>query len=103
MIASGTKTLEIRCWAPGIGPAEDLLIVENTHYLREDGEEEADGLPVALVNVRHVRPFALADMAAACATYFEEGWLAWELANIRPIQTSVKVRAARKIYVVASW
>jgi hypothetical protein len=38
-IAIGAKTLEIRRWAPDLRADEDLLIVENTRFLREDGEE----------------------------------------------------------------
>ncbi|MFA5581368.1 MAG: ASCH domain-containing protein [Paracoccaceae bacterium] len=97
-IARGEKTLEIRRWAPGLGPGEDLLIVQNRRYLRQDGEEDPDGRAVALVRVAAVRPFVAADIEAACAGSFEEGWLAWELTDIRPLSRNAKVRAARGIY-----
>ncbi len=99
-IASGRKILEVRRWAPGLDPSEDLLIVENGRYLRREGEEDADGTPVAVVRVSAIRPFTPADMEAACASYFEDGWLAWELADIRPVRVGGKVRAARGIYEV---
>ncbi|HGM5578633.1 TPA: ASCH domain-containing protein [Pseudomonas putida] len=98
-IASGEKTLEVRRWHPELDPAEDLLIVENKRFLQADGEEDDDGIAVAIVRVKAVRPFVLADMQAACAGYFEDGWLAWELSDVIPI-TPVKVRAARGIYEV---
>ncbi|WP_342367180.1 MULTISPECIES: ASCH domain-containing protein [unclassified Pseudomonas] len=99
-IASGEKTLEIRRWHPDLDPGEDLLIVENGRFLHTEGDEDADGVAVAIVRVNAVRPFVLADMQAACANYFEEGWLAWELSHVRPIIHPVNVRAARGIYEV---
>ncbi|MGE0808950.1 MAG: ASCH domain-containing protein [Burkholderiaceae bacterium] len=97
-IARGEKTLEVRRWWPALTQAEDLLIVENGRFLRVDGDEDPDGTAVAIVRVRAVRPFARADMAAACASYFEDGWLAWELVNVRALHDGRRVRAARGIY-----
>lgn len=99
-IAEGRKTLEVRRWRPDLDPSEDLLIVENGRYLHRDGEEDADGTPVAIVRVVAVRAFTPADMEAACASRFEEGWLAWELAAVRPVSAGGRVRAARGIYEV---
>lgn len=81
-------------------PFEDLLIVENGRFLRQEHDEDYDGIPVAIVKVKAVRPFTLSDMEAACASYFEEGWLAWELASVRPVQATDRVLAARGIYTV---
>lgn len=97
-IASGEKTLEVRRWHPELNPFEDLLIVENRRFLHTDGDEDDDGIAVAVVCVKVVRPFVLADVQAACASYFEEGWLAWELINVRPVTQPVTIRAARGIY-----
>jgi len=99
-IATGRKTLEVRRWRPLLHPDEDLLIVENGRFLREDGDEDRDGIAVAIVKVAGVRPFTLADMASACAGRFEAGWLAWELAAVRPLGQQAKVLAARGIYEV---
>nr|WP_274517587.1 ASCH domain-containing protein [Pseudomonas sp. GM18] len=99
-IASGEKTLEVRRWHPGLDPSEDILIVENRRFLHTDGDEDDDGIAVAIVRVKSVRPFVLADMQAACASYFEEGWLAWELSDLRPVTHLVPIRAARGIYEV---
>lgn len=99
-IASGEKTLEVRRWHPGLDPSQDLLIVENGRFLHAEGEEDEDGVAVAIVRVKAVRPFVLEDMQAACANYFEEGWLAWELSDVRPVTPPMPVRAARGIYEV---
>lgn len=99
-IAKGLKTLEIRRWKPEIGSDEDLLIVENARFLHEDGAQDEDGRAVALVKVVNIRPFVPADMAAACANYFEDGWLAGVLADMRPIACEQPVLAARGIYEV---
>ncbi|WP_339481288.1 deaminase [Pseudomonas sp. RL_5y_Pfl2_73] len=98
-IASGQKTLEVRRWHPPLAPSEDLLIVENGRYLHAEGDED-EGTAVAIVRVNAVRPFAVADMQAACASSFSEGWLAWELSDVRPIKRPFVVRAARGIYEV---
>lgn len=99
-IASGVKTLEVRRWYPDLAPCEDLLIVENGRFLHEEGDEDPDGIAVAIVRVKAVRRFVQADMKAACASYFEDGWLAWELSYLRPVTHPVTVRAARGIYEV---
>jgi len=98
LIARGEKTLEVRRWHPDIAPDEDLLIVENRRYLCQDGEEDPDGHAVALVRVKTIRPFEEADIPAACASYYEDGWLAWELTDIRSVLCDQKVVAARGIY-----
>lgn len=97
-IASGLKTLEVRRWTPQILPLQNLLIVENDRFLREDGDQDPDGRAVALVDVTSVRPFVEADITAACASAFETGWLAWQLTNVRPITSPTKILAARGIY-----
>lgn len=78
-IASGEKTLEVRRWLPNLDAGEDLLIVENQRFLEKDGDYDPDGYAVALVRIGRVRPFTRDDMKAACASYFEDGWLAWEI------------------------
>lgn len=74
--------------------------MENERFLHNDGDEDDNGIAVAIVRVKAVRPFILADMQAACASYFEDGWLTWELSDIRPVIPPVTIRAARGIYEV---
>ena len=74
------------------------MIVENGRLLRDEGDEDDAGRVVAVVRVAAVRPFTPNDMAAACGSYFEEGWLAWELVDIRPLFSAINVKAARGIY-----
>lgn len=99
-ISSGIKTLEIRRWIPQISPHEDLLIVENRIFLHNWGDIDLNGRAVAVVQISSVRPFVEADINAACANYYEAGWWAWELKNIRPIISRPKVFAAKGIYEV---
>ncbi len=75
--------------------------MENDRFLLHDGDYDEDGVPVAIVKVKAVRPFMLSDVKAACASYFEEGWLVWELAEVRPVRSTVPVIAARGLYEVA--
>lgn len=74
-ITLGEKTLEIRKWQSNIDAEEELLIVENSRYLE-------------------------GDMAAACTSYYELGWLAWKLTDIRAIAEPIEVIAKQKIYEV---
>ncbi len=99
-IASGQKTIEVRSWKPPEGFSGDLLIVENYHYLREDGPTDPQGKPVALVKIKNVRPFLAGDMLAACATKWVPGYYSWELTDVRPIKSNETVLAARDIYKV---
>lgn len=99
-IASGAKTIEVRSWKPPEGFEGDLLIVENYHYLREDGATDPQGKPVAIVKVKNVRPFMAGDMLAACWTKWEPNLYAWELTDVRPIKSNETVIAARGIYQV---
>ena len=102
-IASGVKTLGAQRWAPPLTSTGDLLIVENRQFLRQAGDEDPDGRAVAIVRVTTVRPFTRADMTAACASSCADGWLAWELADIRPVAWRGAVLAARDIYLVDWW
>lgn len=85
---------------PEISANEDLLIVENDRFLRKEGDFDENGTAVAIVRIKAIRCFLPTDIDAACASYFEEGWYAWELSDVRPISCSPKVVAARGIYEV---
>ncbi len=99
-IARGEKTIEVRSWRPPDGFDEELLIVENRKFLREDGEVDPSGVPVAIVKIRRVREFLKEDIPAACASRWEPGYFAWELAEVRPLTGSGEVMAARGLYEV---
>lgn len=79
----------MRRWHPELAPTEDLLIVENKRFLHIDGDEDPEGMAVAIVRVKAIRPFEPQDVPAACARYYEDGWLAWELIDIRPLTPPV--------------
>lgn len=78
-------------------PLKDLLIVENQHFLLNDGDEDV-GFAVALVDIESVHPWQSDEVDAACATYWAEGYLAWCNRNIRPIDPPIQVIAKRKLY-----
>jgi hypothetical protein len=60
-------------------PLKDLMIVENQHFLLNDGDEDV-GFAVALVDIESVHPWQSDEVDAACATYWAEGYLAWVIA-----------------------
>lgn len=97
-IANGEKTIEVRSWMPPSDFEGDLLIVENKKFLHNEGETDSDGVPVALVKIKKVRPYIESDIPAACASRWEPGYYSWELTDVRKINTSQKVLAARGIY-----
>ena len=98
-IAQGLKTLEVRSWLPAQLPLKNLVIVENQHYLNDDGAEEL-GQAVAIVDVVSAHPWREDEFEAACASYWAEGYYAWVLENVRPIDTPLDVKAKRKIYLI---
>jgi len=99
-IALGKKTIEVRSWQPPADFSGDLLIVENNKYLRQDGETDSEGIAVAIVKVKTVRPYLESDIPAANATRWEPGYFSWELTDVRPVHSDEKVLAARGIYEV---
>jgi len=99
-IASGRKTLEVRTWRPPELPVRNLLIVENMKYLTEDGQIDEDGRAVALVDVRLVETWLPSQVAAACSAAWQPGYHARHLENVRPISSSTRVPAARKLYML---
>ena len=98
-IAQGMKTLEVRSWQPEQLPLKDILIVENKFFLNHDADEEL-GVAVALVDVESVHVWQPNEVEAACASYWAEGYFAWQLSNIRPIKDKIEVPAKRKIYLI---
>ncbi|HCL5637875.1 TPA: ASCH domain-containing protein [Klebsiella aerogenes] len=96
-IVNGLKTLEVRRWAPEIRAGEEILLVENENFLTVDGQEET-GEAVAIITLGKIREFRQEDIPQACASYYEEGWMAWEIRSVKKIEPPFPVRAARKLY-----
>jgi hypothetical protein len=96
-IANGLKTLEIRRWKHEVQDGEEILLVENEHFLTADGQEEV-GVAVAVITFGKIREFRREDIPKACASYYEDGWLAWEIKTIKKIENPFSIRAARKLY-----
>lgn len=97
-IRAGHKTIEVRRWALDALPLRDLLIVQNDIRLTEENPEDAAGRVVAMVDVVAIRDWRVEDLEKSGCTEFEEGWLAWELENIRPAAYHQFVPAKRRIY-----
>jgi len=97
-IRAGRKTTEVRRWALDALPLRDLLIVQNDIRLTEENPEDAAGRVVAMVDVVAIRDWRVEDLEKSGSTEFEEGWLAWELENIRPAAYHQFVPAKRRIY-----
>ena len=100
-IRAGRKTIEVRKWRPDELPLRNLLIVQNDIRLSRSGVmEDPNGRAVALVDVVAVTDWTEEHLAASCAPYWDEGWLAWHLENIRPVNFVGLVPARRRIYEV---
>lgn len=99
-IRDGLKTLEVRRWQPDCLPLKDLLIVENSRRLSDEFSEDPAGKAVALVDITEVRDWNREDFAAAAATYWEPGWLCWQISNVRPVDSAAEVPARLRIYEV---
>lgn len=96
-IANGLKTLEIRKWFPDVRSGEKILLIENESFLIEEGQEEM-GKAVAIITLGDIRAFKHEDILPACASYHEDGWLAWEIKTVQKINNPFLIRAARKLY-----
>lgn len=100
-IRDGKKTLEIRRWQPETMPLRNLVIVQNSIRLSSEGmTEDPDGTAVALVDVESVEAWREEDVEPACASYWEPGWLAWRLVNVRPLTPPLLCPARLRIYSV---
>ncbi|QIF02789.1 ASCH domain-containing protein [Roseimicrobium sp. ORNL1] len=100
-IRAGKKTLEIRRWQPEELPLRNLVIVQNHIRLGSDGTtEDPAGMAVALVDVESVEAWREDEIEPACASYWEPGWLAWRLVNVRPIEPPLPCPARLRIYSV---
>lgn len=96
-IVSGQKTLEIRSWQPDYLPLKNLIIVENQYYLTQENDEE-QGLAIAIVDIESVHPWTQDEFVAAMASYWAEGYWAWQISNVRPIYPAIPALAKRKLY-----
>ncbi|MDF3836009.1 ASCH domain-containing protein [Cupriavidus basilensis] len=96
-ILAGRKLVEIRSWAPPKIPLVDLVLVQNTVYLRQDGQEDPDGVVLALVDVVGVHDWT-PDEARSQGKQWCAGYVCWELTNVRAIDPPVQCIAKRGIY-----
>jgi hypothetical protein len=99
-IAQGKKTIEVRSWLPPSDFNEDLVIVENNKFLKEEGDVDLDGKAVAIVKIKLIREYLQSDIPQAMASRWEPGYYSWELIDVRPINHSAPVLAARGIYTI---
>lgn len=75
-----------------------FTIVENHNYLRNEGDIDPAGKVVAIVKIKLTREYVESDIPAAMASRWEPGYYSWELMDIRPVENSKTVIAARGIY-----
>ncbi len=97
LISSGEKTLEIRKWKLDELPLVNLAIVQNKRRLTKEDPIDPNGSVVAVVDVTHIRKWTPEDAEETCSEW-EEGWLAWELKNVRKVTSPLAAPAKRKIY-----
>ncbi|MGU3780922.1 ASCH domain-containing protein [Burkholderia metallica] len=96
-ILAGRKQVEIRSWSPPAIPLTDLVLVQNTIYLRQDGQVDPDGVALALVDVVGVRDWT-PDEARSQGKQWCAGYVCWELTNIRAIDPPFRCAAKRGVY-----
>ncbi|KVX55567.1 ASCH domain-containing protein [Burkholderia stagnalis] len=99
-ILAGRKQVEIRSWAPPSLPLVDLVLVQNTVYLRQDGQEDPNGVALALVDVVGVHDWT-PDEARAQGKTWCAGYVCRELANVRALDRPLPCIARRGIHALA--
>lgn len=98
-IAKGLKTIEVRQWKPDKLPLKNLLIVQNEQRLSSSGlTEDPNGVVVAIVDIIACTEWSEDLLKASCASYWEAGWIAWHIKNVRPINIPIAVPAKLRIY-----
>jgi len=98
-IRSGKKTLEVRQWEPESLPLRNLVIIQNKIRLSSQGvTEDPDGEAVAIVDVESAEEWKENEIDEACASYWEPGWKAWRLTNVRPLSLDLRFPARLRIY-----
>lgn len=100
MIASGKKSLEVRSWHPNEIPMKNIALVQNSIRLTKDGQEDPAGKIVAIIDIDGCKPWVKSDSepAGCVESEFVEGYLAWEVANVRKLNKPIDVVAKRKFY-----
>ena len=77
---------------------DQALIASGVQILAADHPRDEDGRAVAIVDVVDVHGWRPDELAAACASAWAPGWLAWQLVNVRPLPQAPRVPALRKLY-----
>jgi len=76
-ILAGTKRVEIRSWHPPKIPMHDLVLVQNAIYRRQDGQEDPDGIALALVDIVEVHDWT-PEEARSQGKQWSAGYVCWE-------------------------
>ncbi len=97
-IASQLKRIEVRSWMPDEVPLLNVAIVQNEHYLLEDGEEDENGYVVAIVDFKKVAQWTEQQQEAACSKKWSPGYVGWHITKVRKLAKPVRAIAKRKIY-----
>ncbi|EOC2543098.1 ASCH domain-containing protein [Vibrio parahaemolyticus] len=100
LIAKGTKSLEIRSWSPEKLPMHDIALVQNEVRLTANGQEDPNGIVVAIIDIVVCRAWDRSDCeSSGCdESEFEEGWFAWEITNVRELNRPIPAIAKRGFY-----
>ena len=96
-ILEGIKQIEVRSWTPQELPLKNLVIVENKNFLN-DGLQEEQGIAIAIVDIESIHEWKQDEIKIACASYWEDGYFAWVITNVRPFPVPMSVIAIKKIY-----
>ena len=98
-IRDGLKKLEIRKWLSDKMPLSDVVIVQNSIRLSSSGiSHDPNGRALALVDFIDFTDWTEEQLEESCASYWESGWYAWRIANVRPISTIITPPAKLRIY-----
>lgn len=103
-IMNGSKSIEIRSWKPGIIPLNNVVLVQNKKYLKNQYDEDF-GVALAIADFVSVREWSYEDFLrqdenTTLSKSWAPGYFVWEIENVRPLKRAVECVARKGIYIL---
>lgn len=101
-ILNGSKSIEIRSWHPETMPLNNVILVQNEKYLKNQMDVDF-GVAMAIVDFVSVREWLYEDYLrqnqdTTLNKPWFSGYFVWEIKNVRPLHKPIPCLARKGIY-----